>query len=203
MRHQELPIRIITHLEDNEWWQTIEELESHLFPFMAILNHLQRDVARLSDVLHAFAYFMQLYKEREDSFSKNMVQRLESRWKQWEQPLLILSFFLHPKYRNSVFNSNLPSLNVPQIGLWVKYYYKEWFKTRPSVILSELSKFINKDYPFDDDTFSNFNDVQAYWKFTTGATKELSILAVRIFSICVNSASCERLFSSMGFIHSV
>ncbi|CAG8762788.1 9475_t:CDS:2, partial [Acaulospora morrowiae] len=144
-----------------------------------------------------------LYKDREDSFSKNMVQCLESRWKQWEQPLLILSFFLHPKYRNSVFNSNLPSLNVPQIGLWVKYYYKEWFKTRPSVILSEFSKFINKDYPFDDDTFSNFNDVQEYWKFTIGATKELSILAVRIFSICINSASCERLFSSMGFIHSV
>ncbi|CAG8677661.1 13882_t:CDS:2, partial [Acaulospora morrowiae] len=145
LRHQELPICIITHLEDNEWWQTIEELESHLFLFMAILNHLQRDVARLSDVLHAFAYFMQLYKDREDSFSKNMVQRLESRWKQWEQPLLILSFFLYPKYRNSVFN--------------------------------KFSKFINKDYPFDDDMFSNFNDIQEYWKFMTGATKELSILA--------------------------
>ncbi|CAG8652254.1 6544_t:CDS:2 [Acaulospora morrowiae] len=47
-------------------------------------------------------------------------------------------------------------------------------QTRPSVILSEFSKFINKDYPFDDDTFSNFNDIQEYWKFMTGATKELS-----------------------------
>lgn len=203
MRHQTLPTNILTLLEDNTWWQMIEELESHLLPFMAILNHLQRDVARLSDVLHAFAYFMQLYKHGQDDFSKNMVRRLESRWKQWEQPLLIIAFFLHPKYRGSVFNSNLSSLNLPQIGLWVQYYYKEWFKTRPSVILAELSKFVNEEYPFDNDTASNFDDVQDYWKFTTGATKELSILAVRVFSICVNSASCERLFSSMDFIHSV
>ncbi|CAG8517715.1 9007_t:CDS:2, partial [Acaulospora morrowiae] len=82
--YQELHICIITHLEDNEWWQMIEELESHLFPFMAILNHLQYDVVWLSDVLHAFAYFMQLYKDREDSFSKNMIQYIESLWKQWE-----------------------------------------------------------------------------------------------------------------------
>ncbi|CAG8620914.1 17508_t:CDS:2 [Acaulospora morrowiae] len=132
----------------------VEELESHLLPFMAILNHLQHDVARLPDVLHAFAYFMQLYKNREDNFSKNMVQRLD------------------------IFNSNAPLLNLSQIGLWAQYYYKEWFKTRPSVILAELSKFVNKEYPFDDDTALNFDDIQEYWKFTIGATKELSILAI-------------------------
>ncbi|CAG8456079.1 11347_t:CDS:2 [Acaulospora morrowiae] len=162
----------------------VEELESHLLSFMAILNHLQHDVVRLPDVLHAFAYFMQLYKNREDNFSKNMVQRLESRWKQWEQLLLILSFFFHSKYRNSIFNSNAPSLNLSQIGLWVQYYYKEWFKTQPSVILAELSKFVNKEYPFDDDTASNFDNIQKYWKFMIGATKELNILALgKVFSI--------------------
>ncbi|CAG8447796.1 17846_t:CDS:2 [Acaulospora morrowiae] len=178
LRYQELPKNIITCLKDNEWWQIVKELESHLLLFMAILNHLQCDVARLPDVLHAFAYFMQLYKNCEDNFSKNMVQCLESRWKQWEQPLLILSFFLHPKYHNNIFNSNAPSLNLPQISLWAQYYYKEWFKTRPSVILAELSKFVNKEYPFDDDTALNFDDIQEYWKFTIGATKELSILAI-------------------------
>ncbi|CAG8805566.1 2984_t:CDS:2, partial [Dentiscutata erythropus] len=55
-------------LDDNNWWEIIEELKSHLLPFMATLNHLQRDAARLSDVLHSFAYFMQLYKNKSDSF---------------------------------------------------------------------------------------------------------------------------------------
>ena len=30
---------------------------------------------------------------------------------------------------------------------------------------------------------------------------ELSQLALHLFSICVNSASIERLWSSMGFLH--
>ncbi|CAG8843513.1 8499_t:CDS:1, partial [Racocetra persica] len=66
----DLPENIAKFLDDNNWWQTIEELESHLLPFMATLNHLQRDAARLPDVLHSFAYFMQLYKNQPDSFSK-------------------------------------------------------------------------------------------------------------------------------------
>ncbi|CAG8724761.1 4217_t:CDS:2, partial [Dentiscutata erythropus] len=35
-----------------------------------------------------------------------MVTRLENRWAQWEQPLLLLSIILHPKYQLSVFSSN-------------------------------------------------------------------------------------------------
>ncbi|CAG8829230.1 25388_t:CDS:2, partial [Dentiscutata erythropus] len=62
-----------------------------------------------------------------------------------------------------------------------------------------FSKFMTKDYPFDDETASNFDDIQAYWNYSAGATKELGMLAIRLFSICINSASCERLFSTMGF----
>ncbi|CAG8610294.1 25750_t:CDS:2 [Dentiscutata erythropus] len=142
---------------------------------MATLNHLQRDAARLPDVLHSFAYFMQLYKNKSDRFSKNMVQRLETWWSQWKQPLLLLSFFLHPAY--------------------------PWFKTKPVIILSEFSKFMAKEYPFDDETASNFANIQEYWDFSIGATKELGMLAICLFSICINSASCERLFSTMGFFH--
>ncbi|CAG8825189.1 28477_t:CDS:2, partial [Racocetra persica] len=57
------------------------------------------------------------------------------------------------------------------------------------------------EYPFDDKTASNFADIQNYWNFSAGATKELGMLAICLFSICINSASCERLFSTMGFFH--
>ncbi|CAG8803301.1 18526_t:CDS:1, partial [Dentiscutata erythropus] len=36
--------------------------------------------------------------------------------------------------------------------------------------------------------------------FASPSTKELGLLAVRLFGICVNAASVERLWSSMGFL---
>ncbi|CAG8630764.1 10415_t:CDS:1, partial [Dentiscutata heterogama] len=68
LQYQDLPENIAKFLDDNNWWQTIEELESYILSFMATLNHLQQDTARLPDVLHSFAYFMQLYKNKSERF---------------------------------------------------------------------------------------------------------------------------------------
>ncbi|CAG8448374.1 4051_t:CDS:2 [Scutellospora calospora] len=55
LQYQDLPENIAKFLDDNNWWQTIEELESHLLPFMATLNHLQQDAARLPDLDKVFS----------------------------------------------------------------------------------------------------------------------------------------------------
>ena len=41
-----------------------------------------------------------------------------------------------------------------------------------------------------------------FWDLAKGQASELSRFALHLYGICVNSASVERLWSSMGFLHS-
>ena len=56
--------------------------------------------------------------------------------------------------------------------------------------------------PYDTDSFNQFKgNLVDFWKSTSGIGLELACVAVRIHGICVNSASVERLWSSMGYLH--
>jgi hypothetical protein len=127
---------------------------------------------------------------------------LEKRWLEWEQPLLLLSFALHPGYRLTKFRDNINDLTWTHIGQWCKYYYEAWFNKRPISILAELVKYKRKEDPYDDDSFAQFkNNLIDFWESTSGIGPELASIAIHIYGICVNSASVERLWSSMGFFH--
>ena len=165
---------------------------------------MQKDHARLHEVLHSIGWIVKVLQDFPDQdFRDTMLVRIDKRWKDWEQPLLILSFILHPNYRFNKFNPQSPNLSYPNLGQWLLYYYCAWFNEKPSHLLLELELFRQGDYPFDDDTFKQFqSDILLYWQFLSTHTIDLHKIALRIYSICVNSASCERLFSSMGFLHS-
>jgi len=95
----------------------IELLQNILLPYCEILNKLQCDKARLFKVLYALSYFVQFWKIFSDSnLGDHMIGRLEKRWNQWEQPLLLLSFLLHLKYHLAYFNSKLNNLSYTYLG---------------------------------------------------------------------------------------
>jgi len=77
-----------------------------------------------------------------------------------------------------------------------------WFQCEPQHILRELEEYKRKKYPFDNNTYSQFYDILQYWNFVADATSELHLVANRIFSITITSASIERIFSTMGWLHS-
>jgi len=130
-----------------------------------------------------------------------MIIRLQTRWAQWEQPLLLLSFVLHPKYRLSKFSNSL-NLSYTYFGQWLGYYYQVWFEKLPTSILREYLSYQREVFPFDHNTYIQFNEnIIDFWESAKGMAPELSQLALHLFSICVNSASVERLWSSMGFLH--
>jgi len=88
------------------------------------------------------------------------------------------------------------------IGTWLDYYYKAWTFNKPTKLLAELESYRVKKSPFNNDTFEQFGeDILAYWYYCSTMCKELGFVATKIFSICINSASVERLFSSMGFLY--
>ena len=73
---------------------------------------MQCDKARLHEVLHGFGYFVKFWKDHDNSeLGEKILNRLQTRWQSWEQPLLLLSWLLHPKYKMSKFKENIQNLN--------------------------------------------------------------------------------------------
>lgn len=199
-----LPADICQPINDDNFWRSVRNLKLMLLPLCGCLNILQRDKAYLFEVLHSFGYFYKLFNNYNDhALSNRMCIRLENRWKTWEQPLLILSFILHPDYRFNKFNTDLPNMNWVDVGQWVIYYYCAWTQKEPVSILREFGLYQNKQYPFNDTTWKQWKgDVLQYWNWCSEKTKELGFIAKKIFGIAVNAASVERLWSAMGFFHS-
>jgi hypothetical protein len=198
-----LPNNISSILLNETWWQSLSELVKILKPYCIILDILQCDKARLHEVLHGFGYFVKFWKDYDDiELSEKILDRLQTRWQSWEQPLLLLSWLLHPKYKMSKFKDNIPNLNHVYLSKWLIYYYEAWTKTKSKSILREYENFRRDIYPFDEQTTIQFeDDVLKYWGFVVPLAKELGYVAQRIFGICINAASVERLWSNMGFLH--
>jgi len=173
-----------------------------LYPYCKLLNILQQDKARLFQVIHSFAYLIQFWNNHENTqLATKLLFRLEKRWNDWEQPLLLLSYLLHPGYRMKQFKNN-SNVNYTTFGKWLIYYYQAWFGKESTCILHEFDDFRLEKYPFDDNTYKQFNDIWRYWCFAAVSTNELGLVACKLFGICINAASVERLWSCMGFLQS-
>ena len=102
------------------------------------------------------------------------------------------------------FNPQLNNLSFTTLGRYLTYYYKAWFKKRPLQLLLEFEDFRQKVEPFNDETFDQFgDDAFKFWGYVEGDYKELAAVALKLFGMCVNAASVERMWSLMGFLHTV
>ncbi|PKY32840.1 hypothetical protein RhiirB3_493158 [Rhizophagus irregularis] len=129
----------------------------------------------------------------------------------WDQ-LILINEILEPyckilnvlqcdKARLFQFNNSIPNVNYSEFGKWLMYYYHVWSGKEPKCILREFDDFRLAKYPFDLESYKQFdNDIFRYWCYVSVSTNELGLVACRIFGICVNAASVERLWSCMGFL---
>ena len=175
-----------------------------MLPLCGALNKLQKDVARLYEIVLCFGWIIKIFSSHEnEEFGNCMVARLESRWEKWEQPLLLLSIILHPKYRISKFKSSAQKVSYAYFGQWLIYYYQAWFNEMPKSILREYLSYQRENFPFNSETYIQFNEnIIDFWESAKGLAPELTRLALQLFGICINAASVERLWSNMGFLHS-
>jgi len=62
-------------------------------------------------------YLVQFWSNYSDiTLASRIIDRLERRWREWEQPLLLLSYLLHPEYRIKQFNKSVSNINYPEFG---------------------------------------------------------------------------------------
>ena len=72
----------------------------------------------------------------------------------------------------------------------------------PTTLLGELQNYRKQAFPFNNISLKQFrNGILGFWDFVSSYTPDLSAFSTKIYAICINTASVERLFSTMGFFH--
>ncbi|PKB98587.1 hypothetical protein RhiirA5_464210 [Rhizophagus irregularis] len=154
-----LPTDICQIIMGDLFWSRISQLATLMKPYCGALDKLQTDKARLHDVALSFGYFIKFWEQNTDRFlSEGIISRLEKRWNDWEQPILLLSLVLHPKYRLNKFNPDLETINFVTMGTWLDYYYKAWTSEKPTKLLAQFESYRVKKPPFNNETYEQFGD---------------------------------------------
>ena len=105
----------------------MEMAEKAIRPLTKASFIMQRDSNTLADVLFMLGSLHQEF-ENYPLYCSEFVSLLEKRWKQQEQPLLLLAFMLHPKYPTTFrvmarFDGKLSVLSMTNYAI---LYYKKF-----------------------------------------------------------------------------
>ncbi len=69
---------IIAIINDQNFWNHLYELQDLILPLCAALNKLQKDMARLYEVMLAFGWIVKVFLDHQNrNFSEQMITRLE------------------------------------------------------------------------------------------------------------------------------
>ena len=182
---------------DEAFFQQVKDVESAIRPLSFSSFLMQRDRNTLADVCFMFGRVFQEFSKHE-TYSVELTSMLEKRWKSQEHPLIILSFMLHPKFYSTFreMAKKTTSLSLLQVSQFAVYYYKKFIGNEFGNLVAEVQKWYNNEVSAIL-LYLNSSCFQ-FWNFTQTILPSLSVLATKILSFVVQSASCERLFSSFG-----
>ncbi|CAB5198747.1 unnamed protein product, partial [Rhizophagus irregularis] len=141
-----------------------------------ILEPIKKAILMLegSNVTLADCY---LHLLRIAAFFKSMPTDDYKEYKEFDEDIYLLGFFLHPKYRGHGMRDN----QFEQLDAQLRAYF-------------DNSEPYNTSYSVHDTAYHWWNSI------VDGKFSSLLRLAKVIFSIIPHSASCERLFSAMGWL---
>ena len=182
---------------DKVFFQQVKDAERAIRPLRFSSLLMQNDQNTLADVCYMFGSIFQEFAKHE-SYSVELKSMLERRWKSQEHPLIMISFMLHPKYYSTfqAISKKTTSLSLLQVSQYAVFYYKKFIGNEFGNLVGEVQKWYNNEVPAAQ-LYIHSSCFQ-FWNFAQSLLPNLSILATKILSFVVQSATCERLFSSFG-----
>lgn len=154
------------------------------------------------DVVHSL---LELYPGFADSTGDNspMLKCLEARWSACEQPLFLLSYFLHPVHKTKAVSLlHATPLTWSLLLDFAVYYYRRFLSAKCGSLRADLFNWLFSSIGSCEVTeFQNW--VYGYWRYVKGLWRheKLAELSRTVLSIAVNTVTCERLFSELALIH--
>ena len=195
-------------LGDSSFFEYCENLEKALRPLVSFSLLMQSTTKCMA---HAFNCLLNVYdafcETEGENFKLDLLKKLEARWNSYEQPLFIISYFLHPEYMQTGIEmfEVLDAENLLVGGTLAQFiivYFKKYIPESfsPTDLEEEVFDILRGDFFTDIEHYKLRNPLN-FWKFSRA--KKLNLLkklATFFITLTINSASCERLFSLFGLI---
>ncbi|CAB5208187.1 unnamed protein product [Rhizophagus irregularis] len=133
------------------------------------------------------------------TLKNSCIRIFNRRFAEYDEDIYLLAFFLHPYYKGlGVRNQQFDRIQKAALRLWKALGHK---KASGLELHSQIRSYFDNAKPYDAQ-YSPEHDVPYLWwnSIIDGKFSSLSRLSKVIFSITPHSASCERLFSSLGWM---
>ncbi|GET04043.1 ribonuclease H-like domain-containing protein [Rhizophagus clarus] len=186
-------------------WTTVYECVHSVWRLKDALQHailmLERTYTTLADCyLYLFriaTFFKQMLMNDYRSLKNSCIKAFNERYKEFDEDIYLLAFFLHPQYKGAgIHNTQFEHIQKTALNIWKNLGHK---KTSGLELKAQLRKYLDQDNPYSA-PYSNNDGPFQWWNLIIDGRSSLSRLAKIVFSITSHSASCERLFSALGWM---
>ena len=195
---------IVRIIQSRNFFSDIRILAFVLEPLRKAVLALEARAATLADcflsLVRLAAVLNKLPRSFNTSFRNHCVKVINERFNEFDDDKYITCFFLDPRFRSAA----LKKISfkriikcVASIGQRLGFDLYEI-----DILLNQLQQYKEEKDPFDMDLSLAKKSPLNWWKLTaTDPEPELlPKVACHLFSICPNSATCERGFSTLGWL---
>ncbi|GET57371.1 ribonuclease H-like domain-containing protein [Rhizophagus irregularis DAOM 181602=DAOM 197198] len=189
-------------LKKRGFFDNIRILSDILEPIKKAILMLEGSNVTLADcylhLLRIAAFFKSMPTDDYKELRNSCISIFNKRYKEFDEDIYLLGFFLHPKYRGHGMRDNqFERLRKCALRIWKNLGHK---KNSGLELDAQFRAYFDNSEPYN--TSYSVHDTAYHWwnSIVDGKFSFLSRLAKVIFSITPHSASCERLFSAMGWL---
>ncbi|CAB5157672.1 unnamed protein product [Rhizophagus irregularis] len=192
---------VLTILQKRGIFDDIQKLSEVLLPIKDAILSLERNNTNLADcyinLLRVAASIKKMDQYDYKGFHTHMVQVFNKRYEEFNDPKYLLAFFLHPEWKGTLVTpSEFDNLIELAGELWKEWGHK---KNSTAELYSQIGKYRLGKKPYNRPYSSKHDTPLNWWLLINDGKNQLSRLAIKLFSITPHSASCERIFSSLGW----
>jgi len=182
---------------DADWWKDIQQLIEILTPLNKAILKFENDCTLLSTVFPEWTSFFTTFSMIYAPEIPNIINMVQARWEYMYHPIFIIAYLLDPHNRTQ--SHTIPTHHFDSIVQFVANRGGGGLEA-----VAQLGEYISGRNVFSPSFFYNsITHPQDYWGVLFAHARELSDLALRIFSLTTSSASTERSFSTQGTVHSM
>jgi hypothetical protein len=151
--------------EDKYFWEELAAAEKVIHPLAYASYKLQRDENTLADVVTC-------YRDIYQGFSANvrylqLASLIEVRWRQCEQPLMLLTLFVHPMHvllAKALVEDTDSALTFERLCSYAIYYHRRLIDEDTAGLRGEIVSWFKGD--FVQATLADFSgDIVSFWDF--------------------------------------
>ena len=182
---------VASKIKDLMLYQAVEDAIKCLTPISVALDVIQSGYCSVADAVEAWKDVLAAFR----TFSESDYGKVEKRYKEAVLPVWFVSNILHPKY----LGQRLQREETKQAIEWVQKNANDSYSCFVNFIGGDKSNFASAFQNYSGCKLRNFVECQ---KSIGEISDNLATLCCTCLALRPSSAGIERIFSSMGLVHS-